>query len=54
MVRKVAQETAAIGQDRVREVLAECVSTENEMSRHEAFSSSQHVLGKMHTSRRVA
>ena len=47
MVRKVAQETAAIGQDRMREVLAECVSTKNEMSRHQGFSPSQHVLGKM-------
>ena len=37
VVRKVAQETAAIGQDRMREVLAECVSTKNEMSRHKGF-----------------
>ena len=31
----------------MKEVLAECVSTKNEMSRHQGFSPSQHVLGKM-------
>ena len=45
-MRKIVQEAQPSNMEEMEIVVAEAVATKNELSRHQGFSPSQHVLGK--------
>ena len=46
MVRKIVQEAQPSNMEEMEVVVTEAVTTKGELSRHQGFSPSQHVLGK--------